>query len=85
MSKKKSKATKRKDYKRGGKKLKQEVTEGKKSDKIGQVIDEFKRGELRSGYKKGPKVKNKRQAMAIALSEARKMKKKGKKRGKKKK
>lgn len=33
---------------------------------------EFKEGELTSGSKKGPKVKRKRQALAIALSEARK-------------
>jgi len=81
MAKKKSSAQKKKDYKKGGKKLKQEVSEGKKSDKIGQVIDEFKAGKLRSGSKKGPKVKSKRQAMAIALNEAGvKRKKRGKKR-----
>lgn len=32
---------------------------------------EYKRGELHSGSKKGPKVKNPKQAIAIGLSEAR--------------
>ena len=43
---------------------------GKK--KIEKVLKEFKSGTLRSGSKKGPKVKSKRQALAIALSSARK-------------
>ncbi len=67
------------DYKKGGKKLKQEIKEGKKADKIGQVMEEFKLGKLHSGSKKGPKVKSKKQALAIALSEARRMKKRNKK------
>jgi len=33
---------------------------------------EFKEGKLHSGSKKGPVVKGKKQALAIALSEARK-------------
>ena len=33
---------------------------------------EYKRGELHSGSKKGPMVKDSKQAIAIALSEARK-------------
>ena len=41
---------------------------------------EYKTGKLHSGSKKGPKVKSKKQAIAIALSEARKMnQRKGKK------
>jgi hypothetical protein len=36
--------------------------------KVGKVMREFKRGELHSG-KKGPVVKNPKQAIAIALSE----------------
>jgi len=40
--------------------------------KIGKVMGEFKRGELHSGSKKGPEVTSKKQATAIALSEARK-------------
>lgn len=41
-------------------------------NKIKKVMGEFKGGKLRSGSKKGPVVKNERQAVAIALSEARK-------------
>lgn len=40
--------------------------------KISKVMGEFKRGELHSGSKEGPKVTSKKQATAIALSEARK-------------
>lgn len=38
------------------------------------VLHKFKRGELRSGSKKGPKVRSKKQAVAIMLSEKRKEK-----------
>ena len=48
----------------------------KKTDKISKVMHEFKEGDLHSGSKKGPKVTNKRQAVAIALAESRKSKKK---------
>lgn len=41
-------------------------------NKIKKVMHEFKEGELHSGSKKGPKVKSRKQAIAIALSEARK-------------
>jgi hypothetical protein len=40
-------------------------------------MKEFKTGKLHSGSKKGPVVKSRKQAVAIALSEAR-MSKKGK-------
>lgn len=40
-------------------------------DKVGTVMGEFKRGNLHSGSKTGPKVTNRKQAIAIALSEAR--------------
>lgn len=40
--------------------------------KVGKVMREYKHGKLRSGSKKGPKVSSKAQALAIALSEARK-------------
>lgn len=40
--------------------------------KIRKVMREFKENELHSGSKKGPIVKNKKQAIAIGLSEARK-------------
>lgn len=39
--------------------------------KVGKVMGEFKSGELHSGSKSGPVVKNPKQAIAIALSEAR--------------
>jgi hypothetical protein len=39
--------------------------------KVAKVMGEFKRGELHSGSKKGPKVTNPKQATAIAMSEAR--------------
>jgi hypothetical protein len=38
--------------------------------KVAQTMREFKHGSLRSGSKKGPKVKNRKQAIAIALSQA---------------
>ena len=53
-------------YKKGG-----EV----KGEKIAKVMREYKEGKLHSGSKKGPVVKNPKQAMAIALSEARAAKK----------
>ena len=37
-----------------------------------QVMHEFKHGRLRSGSKRGPKVKSRKQAIAIMLSERRK-------------
>ena len=42
--------------------------------KIHRVMTEFKTGKLHSGSKKGPKVKKRKQAIAIALSEAGKSK-----------
>jgi hypothetical protein len=51
-------------YAKGG------MTKGEK--KIGKVMREYKEGKLHSGSKKGPKVKSREQAIAIALSEARK-------------
>jgi hypothetical protein len=44
-----------------------------KKTKVGKVMSEFKAGSLHSG-KKGPVVKSKKQAIAIALSEAGKSK-----------
>ncbi len=49
------------EMKKGG------MTKGQK--KVGKVMKEFKAGKLHSG-KKGPVVKNPKQAIAIALSEA---------------
>jgi hypothetical protein len=53
-------------------------------NKVQKVMGEFKEGTLHSG-KKGPVVKSRKQAIAIALSEAGKSKKKAKKTAKKKK
>lgn len=44
----------------------------KKRSKVERVMHEFSEGALHSGSKKGPVVKNRKQAIAIALSEARK-------------
>lgn len=49
---------------------KKKVSKGKK--KVEKVMHEFKEGKLHSGSKKGPQVENPKQAIAIALSEARK-------------
>lgn len=46
------------------------ATKGKK--KVEKVMHEYKEGALHSGSKKGPLVKNPKQAIAIALSESRK-------------
>lgn len=51
-------------YCRGG------PTKKAEGGKVGVVMGEFKSGDLRSG-KNGPKVTNPKQAIAIALSEAR--------------
>lgn len=51
----------------------------KKQAKVGKVMHEFKAGTLHSG-KGGPVVKSKKQAVAIALSEAGMTMKKGRKR-----
>lgn len=40
--------------------------------KIEKTLHEFKHGLLHSGSKHGPKVKSRKQAIAIALSQARK-------------
>ena len=49
--------------KRGGMTPKQEA-------KVGKVMGEFKAGDLHSGSKSGPMVKSRKQAVAIAMSEA---------------
>lgn len=48
---------------------------GKEQKKVKKVVKEFEKGELHSGSKKGPVVKDKAQALAIGYSEARKAKK----------
>jgi len=47
---------------------------GKK--KVKKVMEEYKAGKLHSGSKKGPEVTNRKQAIAIAMSESRKANKK---------
>jgi Family of unknown function (DUF6496) len=44
----------------------------KAQNKIKRVLREHKAGRLRSGSKNGPKVKSRQQALAIAVSEAKK-------------
>lgn len=46
-------------------------TDARTSDKVAQVLHEFKEGKLRSGST-GKPVKNAKQAVAIGLAEARK-------------
>lgn len=57
----------------------------KAQKKVAKVMREYGKGELHSGSKKGPMVKSRKQAIAIALSEAglAKPTKKGAKKGKK--
>ena len=42
------------------------------SKKVGKVMHEWKKGTLKGGKGKHPKVKSRKQAIAIGLSEARK-------------
>lgn len=44
----------------------------KAQSKVKKVMHEFKRGRLKGGKGKHPKVKSRKQAIAIGLSEARK-------------
>lgn len=48
----------------------------KQKKKVKKVMKEFSEGKLHSGSKKGPEVKGRKQAIAIALSEAKIPKKK---------
>jgi hypothetical protein len=50
--------------------MKKKMPKGKA--KVEKVMREYKEGKLHSGSKKGPKVKGRKQAVAIALNEARK-------------
>lgn len=61
------KDTTKTQYSKGG-----SVSGPKGAAKVSNVMREFKAGELHSGSKGGPTVKNRKQAIAIALSEARK-------------
>ena len=60
-----------------GYQMKKPSTKMGKTKKVSKVMKEWKAGTLHSG-KKGPVVKSKKQAVAIALSEAGMSKKKGK-------
>jgi hypothetical protein len=42
--------------------------------KIGKAMHKFKEGELHTGSKKGPVVKGRKQAIAIAMNESRRKK-----------
>ena len=44
---------------------------GNRNKKVSKVMKEFKEGKLHSGSKKGPIVTDRKQALAIALDEAR--------------
>lgn len=68
-----------------GKKEKKAKTKAgkKRSDlKFDRVLKEYDQGKLHSGSKKGPKVKNPKQAVAIAYSESRRAYKKKNKKSK---
>ena len=49
---------------------KKPTTKAGKQAKVETVMGEFKRGQLHSGSKKGPKVTSRKQAVAIALSQS---------------
>jgi hypothetical protein len=46
----------------------------KAKKKIKKVMQEYDKGELHSGSKKGPVIKNRKQALAVAISEAKRKK-----------
>jgi uncharacterized protein DUF6496 len=48
------------------------LSKAAKAAKVADVLGEYKAGTLHSGSKTGPRVVNRRQAIAIALSQARK-------------
>jgi hypothetical protein len=48
-------------------------------DKVRKVMHEFKQGTLHSGSRQGPVVRSRRQAIAIALNQARRESKKKRK------
>ncbi len=54
------------------------MKDSKANKKVEKVMKEFGKGELHSGSKKGPVVKNQKQAVAIAMSESGQSKKKKK-------
>lgn len=64
-------------YQTMGSRKKAGSTKGLPKSKIHKVLDEWKSGKLHTGSKSGPVVTNKKQALAIAISEARKKKRGG--------
>ena len=46
------------------------MSKGKEQKKIKKVMKEFEENKLHSGSKKGPMVKSKNQALAIAMNES---------------
>lgn len=60
-------------------KLSKNAPKKAKQERVREEMHKFKHGTLHSGSKKGPKVKNRKQAIAIALSESGQSKKKSKK------
>lgn len=50
--------------------IKTPTTKAGKREAVHTVMSEFKNGALHSGAKDGPKVKNRKQAVAIAMSES---------------
>lgn len=53
-----------------GREAQRKITSKAGKAKVKRVMGEFAKGMLHSGSKKGPRVKSRRQAVAIALSEA---------------
>lgn len=50
------------------------LSKARRQEKVRQTMHEFKHGELHSGSKKGPQVRSRSQAVAIALNQARRAK-----------
>lgn len=50
--------------------MKKPKTKAGKQAKVAKVMREYGKGKLHSGSKKGPVVKSRKQAVAIAMSEA---------------
>lgn len=71
VHKKIERAEKKEDKKKDPKKKHVASKYENKKGKVEKVMKEFKEDKLHSGSKKGPLVSNKKQAIAIALSEAR--------------
>jgi hypothetical protein len=61
-------------------KLGSDASKESKKERVHEEMDKFKKGSLHSGSKKGPVVGSRKQAIAIALSEAGMSRKTGRKR-----